>query len=95
MGAYLERVNALVAKNEGELGMNYDDAFGGIPERWIKIGDLVLGGRRVTVAGSSVAFFAMNQDAFAEVVGVLNRFVPTLPQGVEFIFDRSDAVPSP
>ncbi len=75
--------------------MIYDDAFGGIPERWLKIGDLVLGGRRETVAGSSVAFFAMNQDAFAEAVAGLNRFVPTLPHGVEFIFDRSDALHSP
>ena len=72
------------------LAMIYENSFHEIPDHWIKVGELHLGGRRVTAARSSVAFYALNQSARSEVVEDLNSFVKTLPPKTRFSFSEEN-----
>lgn len=82
----LEWLNALAKSRDVELAMIYESWFDGLPEEWIKIGELHLGKRTITPASGTVSFFAMNQNAYIEIVAKLRSFIKTLPPRVEFTF---------
>ncbi len=60
------------------------EAWFPVPAHWIKMGELHLGRRKITPAYSTVAFFAVDEAAYAEAMPRLQRFVATLPPGVTF-----------
>lgn len=77
-------MNQLAKSNDVEFAMIYEDWFKDIPDTWIKIGELTLGRKKITPARNTVVFYAMDEDAYAEVVVELKRFIKTLPPGVIF-----------
>lgn len=77
-------VNDLTHEKNIELIMVYDQWFK-IPNNWIKVGELHLGKERITPAKDRVAFYALNNVAYEEIVFKLRNFIPTLPEGVKFI----------
>lgn len=86
-----EWMNELAKSRDVELAMIYEPWFNNLPDDWIKIGDLHLGKRRITPASGTVSFYAMNQNAYIEIVAKLQAFIKTLPPRVEFAFaDHSD-----
>lgn len=84
-----EWMSRLAKANNVELAMVYDNWFDRVPTDWIKIGDLKLGRKKVTVAGSKVAFYATNQGAYTNIVEQVNRFKDTLPNDVQFVFEEN------
>lgn len=70
------------------LIMIYEEYFSGIPDDYIKVGDLKLSRPRITPAGSEVAFFAVGAAAYARIQPLVEPFQASLPPGVEFIVPR-------
>ena len=85
----IDWMKELCSEKNIELAMIYDGWFKGIPNSWIKIGELHLGKRDVTPARSNVVFYAMSQNAYSNIVEKLQPFVETLPLGVKFTFEKS------
>lgn len=85
-----EWMNALAEAHNVEFAMIYtsDRWFPTVPENWKKVGDLHLGNRTVTAGSRSVTFYAMNEHTFKESLEVIRDFRETLPDGVEFVFER-------
>ena len=81
-------VNDLAQSKNVQFAMIYEDWFGNIPEGWIKMGELHLGSRLVTPQQSSVSFFALNRQVYEGSLPLLQSFIQTLPEGVEFILDQ-------
>lgn len=77
----------LVDAEKVNLVMIYDAWFQNIPDKWIKIGKLHLGKKRITPARSSVSFYATNRESYPEILKKLNLFSKSLPVGVIFEFD--------
>ena len=83
-----EWIKNLLEKDNVELIMSFPfwlDEFSG---KWIKVGELHLGKKAFIVPSSRVDFYAINQKAYEEIVEQLTRFKETLPDGVEFIFEK-------
>ncbi|RKX91526.1 MAG: hypothetical protein DRP84_11495 [Spirochaetes bacterium] len=83
-------MQVLTDKANVKLVMIYDEWFNDIPDKWIKIGELHLGKRKITPAHSSVAFYVTNKDSYPEILRKLVLFSKTLPVGVQFKFEKSD-----
>jgi hypothetical protein len=80
---------SVAAESKGaELVMIHEDFFDSFPKGWIKLGELRLGRAKITPAYSEVAFFAVNRGAYDELSARLEDFVPTLPEGVEFTWEK-------
>jgi len=76
----------LCSKKNVELAMIYDSWFPGIPDNWIKIGELHLGKERITPADDTVSFYATNQKGYTNIMKKMRIFVKTLPPDVKFTF---------
>jgi len=83
-----EWMNKLAGARSVELVMIYTNWFKDRPDTWIKIGDLHLGKPKITPAEDTVAFYALNDQAYKEAVAKLRSFVKTLPSGVEFVYQK-------
>jgi hypothetical protein len=80
-------MDEICRENNVELAMIYESWFSdSIPDNWIKIGELYLGKEKITPAVNAVAFYATNQEAYANIVEKLRLFVKTLPPDVKFTF---------
>ena len=73
------------------LAMIYKDLIKGIPNQWIEIGKLRLSKRNITPARSEVFFYATSKEAVSDIVVKLNKFIKTLPDGVEFVYKESNS----
>lgn len=73
------------------LAMIYEDWFRNIPDEWIKIGELHIGKRSITLGGNAVVFYATNPTAYSEIVQKLQPFIKTLPSDVKFTFQKSSS----
>jgi len=89
-GPSKEWMNKLAGSHGVELVMIYSKWFKDLPDTWIKIGDLRLGKPKITPAENSVAFYALNDQAYKEAVAKLRSFVKTLPSGVEFVYEKKN-----
>jgi hypothetical protein len=67
------------AKNVG-LIMLYSEWFPSVPPTWIKLGELRLSRRKITPAFSGVDIYARTPEDAEEILPVLERFQPTLPE---------------
>ena len=83
-----EWMNKLAGSHGVELVMVYSNWFHNHPDTWIKIGDLRLGKPKITPAEDTVAFYALNDQAYSEALAKLGSFVETLPTGVEFVYEK-------
>ena len=81
----------LVDEANVRLVMIYDDWFIDIPDEWMKLGELRLGKKKITPVKSTVSFYATNNDAYPEILKIINLFSKTLPTGVEFKFEETDS----
>lgn len=81
-----EWMNELAIANNVQLIMIYEKWFKCIPSNWIKIGELHLGKKLITPWGTSVAFFALNNNAYKVILEKIQKFEQTLPKGVEFVY---------
>ncbi len=77
----------LIDEANVSLVMIYDDWFNNIPDEWIKIGELLLGKKRITPARSTVSFYSTNKDAYQEILSKMILFSKTLPSDVKFKFE--------
>lgn len=57
----------------------YDDLFSSIPPNWIKIGELVLRGPKITVGVRTVSFYATKEKNIKELIKNLKIFKESLP----------------
>jgi len=85
-----EWINGLAESHGVELVMIYSKWFKDLPDTWVKIGDLRLGKPKITPAEDTVAFYALNDQAYKEAVAKLRSFVKTLPAGVEFVYEKKN-----
>ena len=84
-------IQVLVGETNVRLVIIYDDWFDDIPRDWVKLGELHLGKQKITPAKNTVSFYAINQDAYSEILRKIKRFSKTLPAGVEFKFDKRNS----
>jgi hypothetical protein len=85
-------IPGLAERHHVQFAMIYDDWFFSrtpegryaIPEGWRKLGELQLGRKRITPAGSRVSFYALTPEAAGEIRPLLLEFRETLPKGVVF-----------
>lgn len=77
----------LINEANVRLVMIYDDWFNDIPDKWIKIGELHLGKKRITPAQSKVSFYSTDKDSYSEILRTINVFSKTLPAGAQFKFE--------
>lgn len=71
------------------LAMVYEEWFPALPESWVRLGELRLGGPRITASESQVTFLATDSGRQGDLVDRLRRFQGTLPDGVTFAFDTA------
>ncbi len=64
--------------------MVYDIPAVPVPEHWRRMGTMKLGKRRITPAGAVVAFYAITDSAYQDILGLLPAFQQSLPRGVVF-----------
>ena len=81
-------MNILANENDVRFAMIYENSFRHIPVNWIKMGELHLGRRQITPAGSVVSFYAIGEESFAETTEVLRDFTASLPPGVAFVYSN-------
>jgi hypothetical protein len=75
-----------LAREEGvELAILYENWFGALPENWVPVADLYLGGELVTVDQGRVTFFALDAGEASGVRTLLLEFKETLPEGVRLV----------
>ncbi len=72
------------------LVMIYDKWFSNIPKKWIKVGVLYLGKKRITPASSMVSFYATSPEAYPDIMRKLKLFSKTLPADVRFEFKEKN-----
>lgn len=78
----------LAEQHDVEVAMLYDKWFPGLPEDWVRLGELHMAGIRVTPADNVVAFYATADEHVAELRAELSEFEATLPRGASFVFER-------
>ncbi len=81
-------MQTLAVSRSVECAMIYESWFAHIPETWVRIGELRLGKKQIAAAGDAVAFYALNRTAQQEITELLKAFIPTLPEGVSFVFNE-------
>lgn len=81
----------LIDEANVRLVMIYDDWFNDIPDKWIKIGELHLGKKKITPARSTVSFYSTDKGSYPEILSKIILFSKTLPAGVEFKFEKSNS----
>ncbi|MCY7295034.1 hypothetical protein [Alteromonas sp. a30] len=74
----------IASKRHVKLVMLYEDWFQDIPTQWKKLGELTLGGRRVTVSRPSVAFYITDCEFETSAQNALTEYIKTLPPKVSF-----------
>ncbi|MHB8933568.1 MAG: hypothetical protein ACYC6H_08890 [Bellilinea sp.] len=79
-------MGTLCAEYDIELVMIYEDWYPDIPASWVKVGDLIYSGRKITIANPTVAFFATSAEAAETIQKDLQDFIPTLPESSTFVF---------
>lgn len=79
-------MDTLAAAYDIDLVMIYEDWYPDIPREWVKVGDMVYHGQKITMANPTVAFFATSPSARDEIEQDLKEFIPTLPQNTTFVF---------
>ena len=79
-------IEDIVNEKNVSLVIIYDDWFKNIPSKWIKIGELHLGKKKITPAKSIVSFYSTKNEAYKEILSELNIFIKTLPSDVKFKF---------
>lgn len=81
----------LIDEANVRLVMIYDDWFNDIPDKWVKIGELHLGKKKITPASSTVSFYSTDNDSYQEILRNVILFSKTLPAGVQFKFEKSNS----
>lgn len=79
-------METLTAAHDVNLVMIYADWYPDIPLQWVKVGELVYHGRKITMAGTTVAFYATSQSVVGDIEQDLQDFIPTLPPNTSFVF---------
>lgn len=79
-------VGPLAAEHGVRAAMIYEKWFPGLPESWVKLGELRMSGMRITPADASVTFFATAPGFAPKLREDLERFAETLPPGASFAF---------
>jgi hypothetical protein len=75
----------LCASRDVRLAMMYERWLADVPSAWIPIADLPLSGSRISVAKSSVTFFALDEEARNRALPLLEAFEADLPRGVKLL----------
>jgi hypothetical protein len=83
-----EWMNELSEKYNVKLALIYDNWFYRIPDKWFKIAELHLGKEKITPSGSYVSFYIVDPAAAGGILGLLNKFSKTLPEGVKLIINK-------
>lgn len=77
-----------VAAKDVHLAIIYREWFPGqIPDGWLHIGTLSLGGKQISAGESDVQFYATDPETAARVHQELLAFQPSLPTGVKLTVD--------
>ncbi len=75
----------LTSEYEVDAVMIYEEAFrSGIPDEWIKVGELTTSRSTIIVHDQTVDFFATNQTVVPSLKDTLGKFAETLPADVQF-----------
>ena len=83
-------ISNLTHRHDVELAMLYDVVWSKqLPRHWKRIGTLSFQEEMVTVSGRHVAFYAVEQRSYDELVELMVPFVETLPEGATFAFHRT------
>ncbi|NLP09847.1 hypothetical protein GX408_05540, partial [bacterium] len=75
-------LDSLAQQRGIELAMIYDPYFPLLPKKWVCIGKLFLGRRKVTADHAVVSFYALNPETAIKLHTQLRLFSTTLPGGV-------------
>lgn len=75
-------MNDLAAEYDVKVAMIYDNWFPHKPQNWKRVGSLKLGRDVVTVGGSTVSIYALDDQGFESTAQKLRLFKETLPSGV-------------
>lgn len=81
-------VGPLAQEHGVRAAMIYEKWFPGLPEEWVRLGELRMGGMRITPADNKVTFFAVDEASAPELHELVERFAQTLPPGAEFVLDE-------
>lgn len=79
-------MDTLTTAHDIDLVMIYADWYPDIPPQWVKVGELVYHGRKITIAGTTVSFYATSQSAAGDIEQDLQDFIPSLPPNTSFVF---------
>lgn len=78
-------MDSLAEKHNVNLIMIYEHWFKEIPSNWIKVGELHLGNKQMTVSGSVVSFFIRDSDHLDQIHSLLSDFQKTIPEKTKLI----------
>jgi hypothetical protein len=78
-------MEAIVRRHGVGLAMIYPWWFEGVPDSWTRVAELRLSGPRIALSSDTVAFYATEPGAEAELRRKLAEFAPTLPDGVQLV----------
>ncbi len=81
-------VGPLAQEHGIRAAMIYDKWFPGLPAGWRRVGELKMGGPRVTPADNVVAFYATDPAHLSELEARLKEFEAVLPPGSSFVFEE-------
>ena len=76
----------LAAAHDVHFAAIYDEWFHNLPGSWLRCGWLHLGSKRLTAAGDTVAFYALDPETRATLKPQLAAWALTLPPNVRFEF---------
>ncbi len=80
-------VAPLAAQHGVRCAFLYEDWFPGLPESWIRVGELRMAGPRVTPADDVVALYALDPERAASLREELRAFRSTLPAGATLVLE--------
>ena len=75
-------IGPLAEEHGVRAAMIYEEWFPGLPESWVRLGELRLGGMRITCADNKVAFYATGASSAPELRAALTRYAEDLPPGI-------------
>ncbi|MCB1735155.1 MAG: hypothetical protein H6981_08445 [Gammaproteobacteria bacterium] len=79
-----------VARHDVYLAMLYEKWFPVLPSNWRKLGDMTLQREHIAVASGRVGVYAIGEICDSELRALLEKFVPTLPEGASFEWATPD-----
>lgn len=81
-------ISGLMAKHGIEFAFVYDEWVSPRPSGWIRVGELILPGRRITPAADTVALYATNEWAAARLRAVLGSYKESslLARSITYIY---------